>query len=103
MINTTYLIVPYEVYTDSRLRHFDKLLFGKIYSLSRQEGYCWASNSYLANELNVTASYVSHAIKKLNELEYIYLEIDNYTKNDSRRKIYIKDLNILQGGIAIYS
>ena len=90
MLNTTYLIVPYEVYTDSRLRHFDKLLFGKIYSLSRQEGYCWASNLYLANELNVTSGYVSQSIKRLSDFEYINLVINTYSKNESRRKIYVK-------------
>lgn len=102
MLNTNYIIIPYEVYTDRRLRHFDKLLFGKIFSLSKQEGYCWASNLYLSKELNVTSSYVSHSIKKLTECEYIYLVIDHYSKNYARRKIYLNNINIVQDGIALY-
>ena len=68
MSNESYLIVPHEIYTDSNLRHFDKLLFGKIYSLSRQKGYCWSSNSYFAKELNVSTRYVSNSINRLKEL-----------------------------------
>lgn len=89
MNNTTYLIVPYAVYTDERLNHFDKLLYGKIYSLSRYQGYCWASNSYLAEEQHVSESYVSKAIKRLRDCGYVEYTFDNSVKNEFRRRIYI--------------
>ena len=94
MSNESYLVVPHEIYTDSNLRHFDKLLFGKIYSLSRQKGYCWSSNSYFAKELNVSTRYVSNSINRLKEFNYIYCIIDNSLKNELKRKIYINNAKL---------
>lgn len=94
MSNESYLVVPHKIYTDSNLRHFDKLLFGKIYSLSRQKGYCWSSNSYFAKELNVSTRYVSNSINRLKEFNYIYCIIDNSLKNELKRKIYINNAKL---------
>ena len=59
MLDTTYLIVPNTVAQDERLNNFDKLLFGKIYSLTKQQGYCWATNEYFASYFKESLSYIS--------------------------------------------
>lgn len=89
MFNTTYLMIPDPISKDKRLNYFDMVLYGKIYSLSRQQGYCWATNSYLSKEFGASESYVSKSIKRLKECGYITYKIDNSVKNELRRRIYI--------------
>lgn len=89
MFNTTYLIIPDVIASDSNLNFFDRLLYGKIYSLSKQQGYCWASNTYLANYFGVTTVYVSNAISRLVENNYLNLQFDNTKPNDKKRIITI--------------
>jgi DNA-binding MarR family transcriptional regulator len=82
-------MIPDSISKDRRLKYFDMVLFGKIYSLSRQQGYCWATNSYLSKEFGASDSYVSKSIKRLRECGYITYELDNSVKNELRRRIYI--------------
>ena len=89
MFNTTYLIIPDVVASDCNLNFFDRLLYGKIYSLSKQQGYCWASNSYLSKYFGVTTIYVSNAIGRLVENGYLNLSFDNSKPNDKKRSITI--------------
>ena len=101
MFDTTYLIVPDVVAHDKDLLPLDKLLLGLIYSLTKQNGYCWASNKYLAEYLCQSASYISKSLKRLEDKGYINREIDNRKMNKDRRKVYvdIEYINKLQYGI----
>lgn len=92
--NKGYLILPYTVYSDPRLNEVDKLIFARIYGLTQEEGYCWASNSFLGNEIGKTSNYISKIISKLKLCGYIDVEIDINTLNSKRRKIYVND-NVL--------
>ena len=89
ILDSTYLIVPEKIAQDKRLKSFEKVLFGKIYGLSKGEGYCWASNSYLAKYFDVSKSCVSRGIKTLSNLGYIKLKYDKKEKNNSKKTIYI--------------
>ena len=92
MINiydSTYLIIPEKIIKDNTLTASDKLIFGKIYSLTKQEKYCWASNQYLADYFNVTASHISKSINRLKNRNYLYIDLDMSQKNNTKRKIYI--------------
>lgn len=94
MINSTYLIIPERVAKDQTLTKLDKLIFGKIYGLSKKDKYCWSSNSYLADYFNVKEWTISRAISSLTEKGYLKISYNSHLKNDKKRKIYI-NYNIL--------
>lgn len=89
ILDSTYLIIPEIVAQDNRLKSFEKVLFGKIYGLSKGEGYCWATNSYLAKYFNVSKSCISRGIKTLSNFGYIKLKVNMKEKNNTKRTIYI--------------
>jgi len=94
MLDTTYLIVPNTVAQDERLNNFDKLLFGKIYSLTKQQGYCWATNEYFASYFKESQSYISKSMKRLEQCGYINREINNTKENSKRRKVFVNYDNL---------
>lgn len=84
-------VIPNSVFYDEELTDKQKLIFAEIYQLAQKNGYCFASNSYIAGRLNVKPVTVSRAITKLsknNHLESVF-EKDEHT-NATRRKTYIK-------------
>lgn len=82
-----YAIIPANVRYDAELPPMAKLLYGEIASLSNQEGFCWASNTYFARLYNVTTRSVSGLIGQLEDRGYISVEIDQGAGN--ARNIYI--------------
>lgn len=92
--NKGYLILPYTVYSDPRLELVDKLIFARIHGLTKDEGYCWASNAFLGKELGKTSNYISKVISKLKACGYIDVEVDVNNNNSKRRKIYVNE-NVL--------
>lgn len=89
--NKGYMILPYTVYSDPRLEIVDKLIFTRIYGLTKDEGYCWASNAFLGKELGKTSNYISKVISKLKMCGYIDVEVDVKSNNSKRRKIYVNE------------
>jgi hypothetical protein len=88
----SYIVIPITIVKDKRLTSFDKLLYANIYSLTKQEGYCWATNKYLADLVCESISYVSKSLRKLKEYNYLIVEVDNKKNNNKRRKISINYL-----------
>lgn len=84
-------LIPNSVFYDDELTDKQKLIFAEIYQLAQKSGYCFASNGYIADRLNVKPVTVSRAIAKLTEMNHIesIFEKDEYT-NVTRRKTYIK-------------
>lgn len=66
-----------------------RLLYGLISSLSTKEGFCWATNRFLADRFGVKQETISRAIKALADAEYIRLEYDGL--GDENRRIYTID------------
>ena len=48
-----YSIIPATILYNRDLKANQKILYAVITSLSNKEGYCFASNKYLADKLNV--------------------------------------------------
>ena len=82
MLDTTYLIVPNTVAQDERLNNFDKLLFGKIYSLTKQQGYCWATNEYFSSYFKESQSYISKSMKRLEKNVSKFLDLTNIQQEE---------------------
>ena len=65
-----YVLVPYAWILDKNIRNELRVLI-TITGLSREQGYCWASNKYLAEFLSETESSISKKIKRLEQAGYL--------------------------------
>lgn len=70
-----FIMITYDVMTDSRLSHFQKLLFGAITGLCHEKGYCYARNEYFEKLFDVKTATISNGIGKLVELGYVVRKI----------------------------
>lgn len=84
-------VIPARVRDDHSLRPNAKLLYGELSALAQAEGYCWAFNSYLAEQLGVAAKTVEGLLRQLRDRGHIQLEVerDPETNEVLRRKIWI--------------
>ena len=75
----------------SSLRPNAKLLYGELSALAQAEGYCWASNAYLAEQLGVAAKTVEGLLKQLKDRGHIQLEVERSEETNEvlRRRIWI--------------
>ena len=87
-----YAVIPAAILYNDRLKASAKLLYAIITSLANKEGYCYASNQYLAQKLGVEQRTISRLLTELRNNNYIIIEI---IKNDNgqiiKRKIYLQD------------
>lgn len=63
--------IPKEIWLDTRLNALDKVILTEIDSLDDGENGCYASNQYLSEFCQCSATKVSTAISKLQEYGYI--------------------------------
>lgn len=86
-----YSVIPARVRDDHSLRPNAKLLYGELSALAQAEGYCWAQNAYLAEQLGISPKTVEGLLKQLKDRGHITLEVerDENTREVLRRKIYI--------------
>ncbi|MEM6844985.1 MAG: helix-turn-helix domain-containing protein [Bacteroidota bacterium] len=85
--------LPSTVRFDARLSPYARLLYGDIKALCDQEGYCWASNRYLASLYGVKAKVVSRWIQQLRKYGYLKIAI----QAGNQRKIFVSS-DLLYGG-----
>lgn len=90
-----FTIIPSEIENDDRLTHGAKYLYGKIKALSTKEGFCWASNKYLAKITKASVSSIKRWKNILVNIGYIKSEIiyKGETKEVAGRKMALTDLN----------
>lgn len=79
-----YSKIPLSIKNNTKLSSNAKLLYGDIQLLCYKNGYCFATNQYLAENLKVTSRTIIRLLGELEEEKYISFE---YNKNI--RKIYI--------------
>ena len=88
-----YSIIPSKILYNKELKANEKLLYAMITSLACKEGYCFATNNYLAEELGVHPKTVSSWISDLRDKNYIKVEmVRSENKQIIQRKIYINDV-----------
>ena len=88
-----YSVIPSTVLYNKELKANEKLLYAIITSLTCKKGYCFASNKYLAEKLDVNPKTVSSWISDLRDRDFIIVElIRNESKQIIQRKIYINDV-----------
>lgn len=84
-----FIQIPEIVYRNKELSHLDKLLFGQILSLTAQEGYCWATNSFLCKANDITERTLQKGLKRLSDNFLINIVLNNFGENKCRRQIYV--------------
>lgn len=89
-------VLPADVRRDRRLPDRAKLLYAELTGLVQRDGYCWATDEYLAELLDCSAKTVSRSLKQLRELGYIQVERTS-NATGTERHIYC-GLNPAQGG-----
>lgn len=87
-----YAVIPSTVLFNEKLKANEKLLYAVITALANKEGYCFASNNYLGNLLNVKSHTISNWISELNKMNFVCVEIIRNDKNEIiQRRIYPND------------
>lgn len=81
-----FIAVPRIILNDQTCSQTDKLVYGMINSLSSNKEYCYASNSYFANQLSVKEKTISNSINNLKRKKYIDVKFIN-----SQRRIYLNE------------
>lgn len=83
-----FLIIPTAVIDDPNITDAEALLYGRINSLTRRDGYATASNGYLAKQLNPKKdeATISRMISKLKKYGYLKTFVDKASGN--KRKIW---------------
>ena len=88
-----YSVIPATVLYNKELKANEKLLYAIITSLACKEDYCFASNKYLAEKLDVNPKTISSWISDLKNKNFIVVElIKNENNQIIQRKIYINDV-----------
>lgn len=83
-----YAVIPAPILYDDRLPPKAILLYGALTALAHQEGYCWASNQYLAERFHADIRTIQRWISFLKAKGYIQVEDAHSGKY---RKIFITE------------
>ena len=87
-----FAVIPATVLFNKELKPNAKLLYALITTLANKEGYCFASNKYLGEKLNVDPKTITSWLSDLRKYNYIMVDIiRNESKEIVQRKIYIND------------
>ena len=88
-----YAVIPSPVLFNENLKPNEKLLYAVITVLANKEGYCFASNNYLADLFNSKPHTISNWISHLSKLNFVRVElIRSYNNEIIQRRIYINDI-----------
>ena len=84
-MNNEYLKIPESVLNKSNICATSKILYGYISLLCHQNGYCYATNSFLGKTLKVTPRTITRLIREMKDANLITI---SYTE-DHVRRIYL--------------
>ena len=88
-----YAVIPAPVLFNEDLKPNEKLLYAVITVLANKEGYCFASNNYLADLFNSKPHTISNWISHLSKLNFVHVELIKSDNNEIiQRRIYINDI-----------
>lgn len=82
-------MTPRILFNDKNLSKTDIHVLGLISSLTLKNGYCYASNEYLANYVKVSKRTISDSLSKIKRLKYITVKYEN-----NNRRIYLNNEKI---------
>lgn len=98
-----YAVIPATVLFNNELKPNEKLLYALITTLANKEGYCYASNKYLGDKLNVEPQTISKWIGNLRNFNYLVIDIiRNDKKEIIQRRIYTNDIPYISNNRSPY-
>lgn len=89
-LNLKGLWIPIEILTDTNLSDKEKHIYSIIMFLSKENNYCYCTNSNISELLNISITQVSKLVNSLKKKGYIDIEIkykDNSKEIESRKLI----------------
>lgn len=87
-----YAVLPATILFNEKLKPNEKLLYAIITALANKEGYCFASNNYLAELLGVKSHTISIWVSNLSKMNFVCVELIKNEKNEIiQRRIYPND------------
>ena len=84
-IGISFVNIPIEIFSSTELTASEKILYGYLSIFKKQ--CCFQSNETLAQTLGVSEKTITNGLKRLAELEYVFIEFVN--NNSSKRRIYV--------------
>lgn len=93
-----YAVIPAVILFRDDLSANAKLLYAILTNLCDRDGYCWATNEYLAEQFKISERAVSRWIAQLEKLGFIHSEMVPNAKG-SERRIYAGIFVVKAGGI----
>lgn len=81
----TYVIMPVDILQDKNLTSSEKILY--CYLGLFKKGVCFQSNETLAEITGLDESTIKRGLKKLADLQYVFIEFVN--NNSAMRRIYV--------------
>lgn len=91
--NPNYYAVLPAIVRYAKITAIAKLLYCELTTLTIKEGFAWVSNQYLANIYGVHKITVSKGLAELQDKGFIKCEYDNTSSNNTKRKIYLIDID----------
>lgn len=83
-----FIVLPSRILHNKNLNLRSKVLYGEIYRLS-SNGYCWASNQYLAKIMDASVKTIQNSLNELEKSKLIKREIE-IENGSSKRRIYTR-------------
>jgi hypothetical protein len=82
-------LIPPTILSRTDLNSTEKILLGRIYGLVSREGYCFASNEWLGEQIGIKPHTISLMLTRLNRMRLIRISLKRVkSKKYSQRKIY---------------
>ncbi|MCM8808218.1 MAG: helix-turn-helix domain-containing protein [Candidatus Omnitrophica bacterium] len=89
LFESSYILIPFELLKRKDLSLTEKILCAELVSLSRKNGYCYATNEYLGEKIGLSRRNISRILKKLKEKKIIKIELIKNSEG-TFRKIWIE-------------
>ena len=84
-----YVVIPTLLWDNQQLPWKLKRLYGRIVSLTKKIGYCFASNEYLAKDIGCSIRTITNYLIQLKESGLINIDTQSQKGGGWRRKIFL--------------
>ncbi len=86
-----YANISKSIYSNKSLSALDKLIYERITALTHKDGYCYATNEYIANIYGVKKNTVSASINKMVKQKLLKSKMVKEGTNNTKRYLYLSN------------
>ena len=91
-MNNNFVVIENDILNNNNLTNTEKILYARIVNLSNKSEYCFATNEYLANLMNLKTRQIQYCLARLRKYNYISITIvDNQRRIIPTIKNFIKN------------